>query len=539
MKIRKLFIKFILSSSIYNYLINRNELKEISFTPPDSWPGDPYLGENFFHGHYNLAGKKVFSPKESIWKVLEKDTNWQNEMNSFSWLRHLKARSGSLARKHARLLIINWLEFNNKWNEESWQLDILARRVSAWISNIGFLFADKDEAFSIKLRKSLLMQVRHLNNFSNKRYFSTLDKNLGIQESTIKKIQIIRGLLLSSICFSGQEKKIKKSLNFLEEEILNDLNQEGVHISRSPFTQLAILADLITIRDTLITANLAVPVLLDNSVKKMSHALRFFRNINGTLAIFNGSKKGEKFIIDKILSVADGKSRAKGPTSLTNSGFEKLSVPNINIFIDTLSSKNNILSKCPHSIEIGIGKSRLLGSCGSIYGKNNKWKQLLMSSSAHSTLILEDTNPFVGTDSKQETFSKRYKKNGAEFIELTHYGYYNRYSVICSRSIELGEDGRNIAGLDEIISETLKNFAIRFHFSPNIKISLSIDNQSAIIATNEQGWSFIFDGDAKLNLEPTIFAEDNGRIVSSYQLVLFGQTTIKKTSILWGFKRKN
>mgnify|MGYP001444674438 CR=1 FL=1 len=208
MKIRKLFIKFILSSSIYNYLINRNELKEISFTPPDSWPGDPYLGENFFHGHYNLAGKKVFSRKESIWKVLEKDTNWQNEMNSFSWLRHLKARSGSLARKHARLLIINWLEFNNKWNEESWQLDILARRVSAWISNIGFLFAEKDEAFSIKLRKSLLMQVRHLNNFSNKRYFSTLDKNLGIQESTIKKIQII----LRSFLVSMREKCLISAL---------------------------------------------------------------------------------------------------------------------------------------------------------------------------------------------------------------------------------------------------------------------------------------------------------------------------------------
>ena len=68
MKIRKLFIKFILSSSIYNYLINRNELKEISFTPPDSWPGDPYLGENFFHGHYNLAGKKVFSPKKNYYE---------------------------------------------------------------------------------------------------------------------------------------------------------------------------------------------------------------------------------------------------------------------------------------------------------------------------------------------------------------------------------------------------------------------------------------------------------------------------------------
>ena len=539
MKLKKAFTNFFLSSIFYNYLINRTQLREISFAPPDPWPGDPVLGENLFQGYYNFAGKKVFSPKDPVWKVSERDINWQSEMNSFFWLRHLKARSGSLARRHARYLISNWIEINNRWNEKSWQIDILARRVSSWITNIGFLLAEKDEDFSLKIRKSLLKQIKHLNNFSNRRYFASLDKDFGIQESAIKKVQIIRGLLLSIICFSGQEVKIKKTLALLEAEILNDLNQEGIHKSRSPYTQLAVLADLITIRDTLVTANLDVPMLLNDSVKKMSHALRFFRNINGTLAIFNGSKKGEKFVIDKILSEADGKVRAKGPTSLSESGFEKLSVPNVNIFIDTLSSKNNILSKRPHTIEIGVGKSRLLGSCGSIYGKNEQWKKLLMSSSAHSTLILDDTNAFSGIDTKQQTYTKRYKKDGSEIIELIHYGYYNRYSAICSRILELGEDGKNIAGLDEIISEKLKTFAIRFHLSPDIKISLSRDNKSAIIATDEQGWIFIFEGDVDLHLDASIFVEDNGKISNSNQLVLNGQTTDKKTSILWGFKRKS
>ncbi len=538
MNIKKALINFFLSSIFYNYLINRNQLREISFTPPDPWPGDPVLGEKFFQGHYNLAGKKVFSPKDPVWKVPEKDINWQSEMNSFFWLRHLKARSGSLARRHARYLIINWIEINNKWNETSWQIDILARRVSSWITNISFLLAEKDEDFSLKIRKSLLKQIKHLNNFANQRYFATLDRDFGIQESAIKKAQIIRGLLLSAICFSGQKVKIKKTLALLKSEILNDLNQEGIHKSRSPYTQLSVLANLITIRDALVTASLEVPILLNDSVQKMSHALRFFRNINGTLAIFNGSKKGEKFVIDKILSEADGKVRAKGPTSLSDSGFEKLSVSNVNIFIDTLSSKNNIRSKCPHSIEIGVGKTRLLGSCGSVYGKSAQWKKLLMSSSAHSVLIVEDTNAFSGIDSKQQTLTKRYKKDGSEIIELIHYGYYNRYSAICSRSIELGEDGKNIAGLDEIISEKFNKFAIRFHFSPDIKISISRDNKSAMIATNEQGWVFIFKGNANLNLDSSVFVEDSGKISNSHQLVLNGQTANKKTSILWGFKRK-
>ena len=161
-----------------------------------------------------------------------------------------------------------------------------------------------------------------------------------------------------------------------------------------------------------------------------------------------------------------------------------------------------------------------------------------MSSSAHSVLIVEDTNAFSGIDSKQQTLTKRYKKDGSEIIELIHYGYYNRYSAICSRSIELGEDGKNIAGLDEIISEKFNKFAIRFHFSPDIKISISRDNKSAMIATNEQGWVFIFKGNANLNLDSSVFVEDSGKISNSHQLVLNGQTANKKTSILWGFKRK-
>ena len=50
-------------------------------------------------------------------------------------------------------LLLDWLKKNNKWNEKTWKLDILARRISSWTTNISFLLAEKDEEFELLLKK--------------------------------------------------------------------------------------------------------------------------------------------------------------------------------------------------------------------------------------------------------------------------------------------------------------------------------------------------------------------------------------------------
>ncbi len=537
MKLRKILRNFIFKSSIYDYYLTDTQIKEISNVTIDPWPGDASLGDIFFQGNYNLAGKKVFSPKKPVWIIKEKNFFWQNEMHSFSWLRHLKAKSGSLARKHARNLILDWIENYGKWEEKTWELDVLSRRISSWITNLGFLLAEKDDRFSKTIRSSLLKQIKHLTRLANRNHFNYLEKNHGIDEGSIKIMHILRGLLISAISFDINTRLLEKGIKLLEQEISKSFNTEGVHKSRSPFLQLCILADLVTVRDSFISANIKTPEFLISSIKKISHAIRFFRNFQGTLVMFNGSKMGEKKIIDKILNAADGKARAKGPKSLIKSGFEKLQTENICIFVDTACIDENIPSSSPHAIEIVIGKKRLLGSCGTFYGKNSDWKKVIKSSSANSSLTIENTNPFTKDDVSQRATSKRFKRNGAEIVELTHYGYFNRYSAICRRTIEIGNDGKNIAVLDTIHSEELKNFDIRLHLNPNIKISLSQDKKSAIIILGGQGWSFIFKGIAELNLEPSIFIDDAGNHFNTSQLIISGETTEKKTDILWGLKR--
>jgi len=534
---KRFFKRILFSTAIYDFFLSRNDLSDILITPDDPWPGDSVIGESIFQGDFNLSSKqKELESQKLLWKINNNSEFWIEEIHTFSWLRHLKAKSGALARKHARKLIIDWLKKNSKWNESTWQLDILARRISSWTTNIGFLLAEKDEVFALALKKNLQKQIKHLNLFTSKKLFELLDKNYSIEISSVKKFKILRGLTLSGVCFEGGESRYKKSIILLKSAIARDFNEDGVHISRLPSTQLAILGDLVTMRDIIMAAKKDVPYFLSSIIKKSSHSLRFFRSLDGTLAIFNGSKRENKLVIDKILNVADGKARAKGPLTLLNSGYVKLQVPEACIIIDSLAD-NKIFSTTPHAIEVYVGKQRLLGSCGSSFSKNTEWKKTLRSTAGHSTLSLEDTDAFIGADKKQKSYIKRFTKDGSEIIDLIHYGYFSRYGCICSRKIELGNNGKSIAGLDKIDSKKLNKFFIRFHFAPNIKISLSLDKQSAVLLTKDQGWRFLYEGDALLNLDPSIFIEDDGRINNSLQIVLSGETKKTQTSILWGLER--
>ncbi|PPR25649.1 MAG: hypothetical protein CFH34_01339 [Alphaproteobacteria bacterium MarineAlpha9_Bin4] len=538
MIIKKILKRIFLKTSIYDFYLSKNNPTKILVTPHDPWPGDPSIGESIFQGDFNLSSKKkeILSQK-LLWKINNNKDFWKEEIHTFSWLRHLKARSGSLARKHARKLILDWLEKNSKWNEDTWKLDIVARRISSWTTNLSFLLAEQDEEFASILNLNLQKQIKHLNIFTTNKTLERFNKNNDDEDSSIKKFKILRGLILSGICFEGGEDRYRKSINLLENAIANDFNEDGVHVSRLPSSQLSILADLVTMRDIIIAAKYDAPEFLVKQITKSSHSLRFFRVLDGTLSTFSGSKRETKFVIDKILNVADGKARGKGPLTLSNSGYTKLLVPNACIIIDSLSAKNKIYSTTPHAIEIYVGKCRLLGSCGSSFSKNNEWKKILRSTAAHSTVTLEESDAFMGEDKNQKSFTKRYTKNGSEILELIHYGYFNRYLSICSRKIELGKDGKNIAGLDKIESKKLSKFCIRFHFSPEIKISLSLDKQSVVLATKDQGWRFLHEGEARLSLDASIFIEDDGTIKNTFQIVLSGSTKATQTNILWGFTR--
>ena len=56
-------------------------------------------------------------------------------------------------------LILEWLTKNSRWNESTWKLDILARRITAWTTNLSFLLAEKDEEFADILKLTYISRL--------------------------------------------------------------------------------------------------------------------------------------------------------------------------------------------------------------------------------------------------------------------------------------------------------------------------------------------------------------------------------------------
>ena len=455
--------KSIWRSPIYSAWLSRGGIEKLVFTPPDPWPGEASLGDALFQGRYNFAGQNFYSPKLPVWHPVGMGDTWLADMHGFSWLRHFKARGGETARRHARALIINWLNQHGKWQAFPWRPDILGRRISAWMTNAGFLVEDADDSFIFHFNTYITKQARHLSKVTNLAELSNLSKRLGSQKGSIAKINAIRGLLLTGLCLDGGYRRKEKALYLLNDELFSQIAADGGHKSRTPALHMSVLADLVTMRDALAAAGEPPPEMLVVTIRRMSHALRIFRSGDGTLSRFHGGISESKFVVDRVLESADGRTRSKGPLRLENTGFERLIASRVIIIADT-SPPPEDGHHATHSIEISIGRDRFIGNCGPSFGRDADWDRALSATAAHSTIGINNTNAFSGDDKNSQTESHRStSESGGERIDMVHYGYKKRIGVTCKRSIELSDDGKNITGMERLEGPTDINFCCRFY----------------------------------------------------------------------------
>jgi hypothetical protein len=120
-QIRKLY----LSSSIYNKKISRVDENTLVYQP----------SLNILSSliKYEKQKNKIenFNVK-SIWE--NKNLNYNNfkKLHSFYWLFSIDLKSSNQV---TQSIIKNWINKNQNYETRSWEIDILSKRVIAWISN--------------------------------------------------------------------------------------------------------------------------------------------------------------------------------------------------------------------------------------------------------------------------------------------------------------------------------------------------------------------------------------------------------------------
>ena len=503
--------------------------------PADMIPGDAGRGNALLAGEYVFAGQRVSAEEAPPWDRRATGEAWFGELQSFGWLRDLRAVATVATHDRAKSLVLDWIASHGAIEPGAWRPDLVARRVCAWLAQAEFLLRDPDEAFSRRFFQALALQVRHLARTAR-------------DGDGVVRLAAAKGLLYSGLCLPDGSRRTLMGLKLLNAELGRQVLPDGGHIERSPSAQLAVLCDLVDLRATLVTAQRAVPAALQTAIDRMAPMLRAYRHGDNGLALFNDSVAEEPWLIDLVLAQADARGRPQA--NAPHVGFRRIQAGRTLTIVDLGSPAR--LGRHAHagtlSFETSVGKERLIVNCGAWRGSGGTWSRALRATAAHSTLTVDDTNSTELFDDGRAGAGvgrvevDHQEQDGATWIEASHDGYVEPFGLTHRRRLYLSADGSDLRG-EDILSRTQnkfeggRSFAVRFHLHPEVQASLVRDGSAVLLRLpSGAGWQMRASGGA-IGLNESIYAGSPGEHRRSEQIVITGPVEATETTVKWAFRR--
>ena len=89
---------------------------------------------------------------ELLWKTNIKDRLKFENLHSFLWLARLDRKNSKIITKD---IIISWINIFSNYDPNTWEMEITAKRIIAWSSNIDITLENSDKIYRNKLLHTL------------------------------------------------------------------------------------------------------------------------------------------------------------------------------------------------------------------------------------------------------------------------------------------------------------------------------------------------------------------------------------------------
>jgi len=507
--------------------------------PPDPWMGDSIRGRGVSARQLDDNGLTI--PLDAgVWtdKAIAKDPRRCMVIHGFEWLRDLRALGGDNSRKFGRILMQEWMDTNMRWQEGVWGFTVTAERIAAWLMGYDFFCASGDDAFLEAFYASLIRQVRHLDRVHPEKIHG------------LDALAVIRAQIYGGLCIENGESRLNQALGWLDHWLVDEIDGEGMHISRSPAKAVTVARYLIDIRGALVRGGLAAPTALQSAIERIMYAIRFFRMPDGKLACFHGSREDETTFLDSLLRVSGVRIR-KPLSQLEDAGFESLVRERAGIIVDcgypAPHPHDHGGHASPMAFEMCVGRDRMIVNCAT-HPTDDVWTDHLRATAAHSTLTVDDRNAFeiredghIGRNATHIT-TRRDIMHGGIMLTMSHDGYAPLNGLVHTRRLLLSADGRVLEGEDGLASDAPlvkpAAYTIRFHLHPKVQASLIQDGQAALLRlASGGGWRFSKKA-GNLSLESSVYCGAGHAPRKTQQLVLSGVTEGGTTAIGWMFNEE-
>ena len=518
--------KFYLNSNIYDKKISKINTKDLIYRP------SPHLLSSLIKYDKKKFKIEDFSLND-IWDYKEINDKEFKRLNSFYWFFSIDLKSSKI---QIQSIISNWIKYNRKYNEKSWDFDLTAKRIISWLSNCNLTYDESDQDYKDNFNYIIQKQTNHLINEINK------------SDRVDDKLVGCASIILTGLCYLNNQKYLSFGISLLKKISKLALDNSGFPKSRSINQLVFYLKYFILIREWFKESQNSIPEHIDETIFNLGQGYAFFCRDKNFNFLFNGNNNSNNNTFDNYLSKLGYKFKNDEKEF---GGYTILRNKRVCLAIDTGSSPDFKFSQDYQSgalsLEIISNGRKLISNCG-YHNKDIKLNKLSKSTATQNTLVIDDNSSAkftkihgawmikksIKTAKKNIFFEKDYWK-----ITASHDGYLKKYNSIHEREIEFYPERMNFIGIDRIIKKKVNHnykFDIRFHLEPNIKLMKTQDNKTILIELGDEGWKFTCDN-FDIDIDNGLYFGDKNLYTKNQNIFISGISYNQIENIKWEIKK--
>jgi len=332
----------------------------------------------------------------------------------------------------------------------------------------------------------------------------TLERNLERGTMANHFMKNIKALILAGLYFDGPDGRrfLSKGLRFLEQEIAEQVLDDGCHFERSPMYHTAMTSDVLDMIEALRAAGRQIPRYLQDAGNRMTAFLAGIVHPDGEVPFFNDSTRS--FFLNTGDVIRRGKEMMKafgsepGPASNAGTNAERTSglMVHRNERIHLVFDAGNVgpdyqpgHAHCDTlSFEASIGGKRFLTDTGVFHYRESPERTYCRSTGAHNTVRIDGAEQSevwksfrVGRRAKITGMSQN-TRDGIPIFRGAHNGY-SRLGVIHERTLVVGKRDW-FAVVDRFIGTGTHTAESFLHFAPGVETSVQPDIIEAVLDHN-------------------------------------------------------
>jgi uncharacterized heparinase superfamily protein len=458
-------------------------------------------------GRYLLASRLIDTHGVSPFSIEADDHDWDDELRSFSWLRHFRDAREEGERRFARTLALDWIGREGRFTKQSWSLALCSRRVLNWLRHFNLLIDGASPEHTRLIMRSLGMQMQ------------SLKLRGGLAADPADQLFAAIALAGVALCDERRVSELPKRRRRLMRILGEQIDQDGLHRTRSAKLQLQLLVDLETLRQALHRDHEEFEAELGLVVEDMHRAFDAISLGTGEPGYFNGTGQ----LAHDIVVAVQVQSTARFRSSGIAGGYGRLIEGRSVVVADSGFVPPAAYSGGMHAsglaFEFSHGAELVVGNCGPAPSELADHGLVFRQGLTHSGITVNGISAarlptrglLAGRVLPKGPAPELWEDDSEEdqAITLRTHGFAKQFGVEIERRLMLMADGKTLVGQDRLIGgkpgRRIANVAaIRFHLALGTTVE-EAEGEDVLRLRLASGavWTFLWEG-ADMRVEDSV-----------------------------------